>query len=94
MKTLMKKIGGCKKARYWNMASFQTRRWHREHPGTAVATEGNKASPINATNPPSQDPAPSATPQPTTAAPPIPSPGLPAIGPDSRQRLNRGEERA
>src|SRR3954447_24762393 len=34
MKTLMKKIDGdgrgCKKARFWNMAQFQPRRWHRE----------------------------------------------------------------
>jgi len=38
MKTLMKKVGGCKKARYWNMARFQTRRWHREHAEAAEAT--------------------------------------------------------
>jgi len=30
MKVLMKKVGGYKKARMWNMAAFQTRRWHRE----------------------------------------------------------------
>jgi len=30
MKVLMKKVGGYKKARIWNMAAFQTRRWHRE----------------------------------------------------------------
>src|ERR1041385_8308997 len=35
MKTLMKKVGGCKKARFWNMARFQTRRWHREQAAAA-----------------------------------------------------------
>ena len=44
MKTLMKKIGGCKKARYWNMARFQPRRWHREHPDTAAVAATNKGT--------------------------------------------------
>ena len=35
MKTLMKKVGGCKKARFWNMARFQPRRWHREQAAAA-----------------------------------------------------------
>src|SRR3954464_9032450 len=30
MKVLMKKVGGGKKARMWNMAQFQPRRWRRE----------------------------------------------------------------
>ena len=61
----MKKIGGCKKARYWNMARFQTRRWHREH--AEVATENN-IEPKAATLAPATD-------KRTSPAMLIPSPG-------------------
>ena len=37
MKTLMQKVGGYKKPRLWNMAQFQTRRWHREQDGLQAA---------------------------------------------------------
>ena len=65
MKTLMKKVGGCKKARFWNMAKFQTRRWHREQAEAAAATN---IEPKTATLAP-------ATREQTSAAMATPSPG-------------------
>src|ERR1044071_6823382 len=55
MKTLMKKVGGCKKARFWNMARFQTRRWHREQAQAAEATNNGSSAPtqpVSAANAP------------------------------------------
>ena len=42
MKVLMKKVGGYKKGRMWNMASFQTRRWHREQAQAAKPSDTHK----------------------------------------------------
>jgi len=56
MKVLMKKVGGYKKGRMWNMASFQTRRWHREQ---AQAAQPNHTSnePACSPLPPVKNPA-------------------------------------
>src|SRR4051794_28264808 len=50
MKTLMKKVGGNghgrKKARFWNMAHLQPRRWHREQAqASATPTPGESSNP-------------------------------------------------
>src|ERR1051325_2105643 len=70
MKTLMKKIGGCKKDRFWNMARFQTRRWHREQ-AQAAAAAANKPPSANATAPRAQH----------SAGPSIHEPSNPVIQP-------------
>jgi len=49
MKVLMKKIGGAKKTRMWNMAQFQPRRWHREQ--EALKAAGKAPDPLVSANP-------------------------------------------
>jgi len=64
MKTLMKKVGGSKKPRFWNMAQFQPRRWHREQEALARAQASNgPASPSTASSPGPAQEIPNATPE-------------------------------
>src|SRR5436305_15152054 len=57
MKTLMKNVAGSKKPKMWNMARFQTRRWHREQEALAKARENQPI--VNDPVEKAMDPAPS-----------------------------------
>src|SRR5881409_1453376 len=72
MKILMKKVHGYKKARMWNMAHFQPRRWHREQTTNANNRTSEAAQPIR-----QDQPAPSISPSLPQQTAECPHPSIP-----------------